>query len=73
MALFVTTDWHDCPAAKRRPRGFVPLQPVGRRCYEAGNQENAMTRATVFAIIMIMALLSIVGSLIGSARLLGWF
>jgi len=32
-----------------------------------------MSRATVFTIIMIMALLSIVGSLIGSARLLGWF
>jgi len=32
-----------------------------------------MSRATVFAIIMTMALLSTIGGLIGSARLLGWF
>ncbi len=32
-----------------------------------------MSRAVVFTIIIAMALLSIVGSLIGSARLLGWF
>ncbi len=32
-----------------------------------------MSRAIVFSVIIIMALLSIAGSLIGSARLMGWF
>lgn len=32
-----------------------------------------MPRAIVFAIILVMAMLSIVGSLLGSARLLGWY
>lgn len=32
-----------------------------------------MSRAIVFGIIMMMALLSTIGGLIGAARLLGWF
>jgi len=32
-----------------------------------------MSRTIVFTIILIMAVLSIIGSLLGSARLLGWY
>jgi hypothetical protein len=73
MVLFVTIDRHNCPAAKRRPRGFVPLPHVRWQWYEAGIQEIPMARPIIFTIIVTMAMLSIVGTLVTSARMLGWF
>jgi hypothetical protein len=71
--LSVRIDRHDCPADKRLTRAFVPLALTNLRCYEGGNQETSMTRATIFAILIAMAMLSILGGVITSARMLGWF
>ena len=47
--------------------------PANVRPPHSAARGSVLITALIFSIIIAMALISIVGSLIGSARLLGWF